>query len=190
MPKIVDHEAYRREIIEGATQAFVEQGYGGLGMRELAKQLGISKSALYHYFPSKEALFRAVVETVVQTDIARLDTEALAGAPFSDRLATFIDHIVESEALYARDFLILTEYVRVREGDEGADSMQEAAQLYVQGIRDFLGIGEGDAWALYLQITGAILQRFYDGGRSDLRAMLQWMIEQLNQTYSGGEAAS
>ena len=65
MPKIVDHDAYRRELVEKATQLFSGHGFSGLGMRQIANELGISKSALYHYFPSKELLFSACTEYVV-----------------------------------------------------------------------------------------------------------------------------
>ena len=59
MPKIVDHKAQRASLVERAIPMFREFGYHGLGMRKIANELGVSKSSLYHYFPSKEALFAA-----------------------------------------------------------------------------------------------------------------------------------
>ena len=52
----------RREIIEAAAALFVEQGYERTSMSAIAERVGGSKATLYGYFPSKEELFRAVLE--------------------------------------------------------------------------------------------------------------------------------
>jgi AcrR family transcriptional regulator len=56
-------QARRDAIIQEAAQLFQEMGYERASMNELAKRLGGSKATLYGYFPSKEALFTAVVRT-------------------------------------------------------------------------------------------------------------------------------
>ena len=57
MPKIIDRDAYRAELAGKAIAVFTEHGYNGLGMRGIAEAIGVSKSALYHYFPTKKDLF-------------------------------------------------------------------------------------------------------------------------------------
>lgn len=54
-------QARRESIVSAAAQLFQEMGYERASMNELAKRLGGSKATLYSYFPSKEALFIAVV---------------------------------------------------------------------------------------------------------------------------------
>src|SRR5215813_13794412 len=54
--------AKRRQIIEGARQVFLAQGFDGASMGEIAREAGVSKGTLYVYFDSKEALFEAIVE--------------------------------------------------------------------------------------------------------------------------------
>ena len=44
-----------------ATATFVEQGYGGASMNEIARRAGASKNSLYRLFPSKAALFTAMM---------------------------------------------------------------------------------------------------------------------------------
>lgn len=56
-------KARQEAIIEAAATLFQEFGYEGASMNELAKRLGGSKTTLYGYFPSKEALFTAVVRS-------------------------------------------------------------------------------------------------------------------------------
>lgn len=179
MPKIVDHDAYRAAIVDAAVQSFVVHGYGGLGMRDLARQLGISKSALYHYFPSKEALFRHVVDAVVRSDIAAFDARALTGTTVTQRLAAFVDHVCGNEDWYVQQFLLLTEYVRVRDALEGADEMHVATERYVVAIAVALGVAPDEARALYFQLGGIVMQRVFDGRRTDLRDGLRWIVETL-----------
>ena len=52
-----------RSIVEEAVRFFAEQGFGGQ-TRELAKRMGITHSAIYRHFPSKEALIERVYEEV------------------------------------------------------------------------------------------------------------------------------
>jgi len=53
MPKIVDHDAYRDELIERYFDDFAQRGYNDVTMREIAAKLNISTGTLYHYFPSR-----------------------------------------------------------------------------------------------------------------------------------------
>lgn len=51
----------RDHIIAVAAEAFAQEGYGATSMSSIAARLGGSKATLYKYFPSKEALFEAVM---------------------------------------------------------------------------------------------------------------------------------
>lgn len=57
MPKVVDHKAYRRELLQKARAVFAERNYADVSMRDIAQSLNVSTGTLYHYFPSKEDLF-------------------------------------------------------------------------------------------------------------------------------------
>lgn len=51
-----------RQILEGASQVFLEFGYEGASTDKIAKQAGVSKGTVYNYFPDKETLFVAFIE--------------------------------------------------------------------------------------------------------------------------------
>ena len=51
----------RRQIVEGARQVFMAQGFDAASMGEIARAAGVSKGTLYVYFKSKEQLFEAIV---------------------------------------------------------------------------------------------------------------------------------
>jgi AcrR family transcriptional regulator len=74
-----DAAVRREQIIREAMRCFAEKGFRGTTTRELAARVGITEAALYHYFPSKEALYGAIIDSkmtappVVETlaDLAR-----------------------------------------------------------------------------------------------------------------------
>lgn len=62
MPKIVDHDQRRTEIIEAIWMLIARQGMEALTMREIAAEIGFSNGALARYFPNKAAMMRAALE--------------------------------------------------------------------------------------------------------------------------------
>lgn len=56
-PHIRDKRERRRaEILRAALRAFRDKGYHGTTLDDIAERVGVGKTALYHYFPDKEAI--------------------------------------------------------------------------------------------------------------------------------------
>lgn len=51
----------REQILEGAQRLFLAHGYSGTSTSAIARATGVSKETLYAYYPTKEALFAAVL---------------------------------------------------------------------------------------------------------------------------------
>jgi AcrR family transcriptional regulator len=64
MPRIISEykEEVRKKIIDAAYTLFLTRGYHKTTMEEIAGVLGVTKPALYQYFPGKEDLYAAVAE--------------------------------------------------------------------------------------------------------------------------------
>ena len=58
----LDVDERRRRLLELGAELFTRHAYDELSMAKIAKEAGISKALLYHYFPSKEAYFVATLE--------------------------------------------------------------------------------------------------------------------------------
>jgi AcrR family transcriptional regulator len=52
----------RRQILDGARKVFMDLGFDGASMGEIARSAGVSKGTLYVYFDDKNRLFEAIVE--------------------------------------------------------------------------------------------------------------------------------
>lgn len=54
------------QVLEGAQQVFLRDGFEGASVDEIARAAGVSKATLYSYFPDKQALFMAVLTSQCQ----------------------------------------------------------------------------------------------------------------------------
>ena len=59
-------EDTRRRILETALEVFAAEGYEGASTRQLAERAGVNLPAIQYYFGSKEGLFRAVIDSIVE----------------------------------------------------------------------------------------------------------------------------
>ena len=73
-------EATRSLLVEVARQNFTEHGYAATSIDDIIQQAGVARGALYHHFSGKEALFRAVYETVES------EVELVLGSAGSNRI--------------------------------------------------------------------------------------------------------
>jgi AcrR family transcriptional regulator len=80
-------EERRRQIIQEAIRCFADKGFRGTTVRELASRVGITEAALYRYFPSKEALYQAIIDEKIAAPDPVETVEAAARA--GDDLAVF-----------------------------------------------------------------------------------------------------
>lgn len=83
-------------VLRRAIELFNRQGYDGTSIGDLAKELGLTKSAIYHHVPSKEHLLSAALDEALEGLTAAIDaavtsTEATA----YERLRTAVQQSVE-----------------------------------------------------------------------------------------------
>jgi len=57
----------RQEILDATREVLLRDGIGALTLDAVARQVGVSKTALYYYFPSKDALLFELLYTVIET---------------------------------------------------------------------------------------------------------------------------
>jgi AcrR family transcriptional regulator len=83
-------------VLRIAIDLFNRQGYDGTSMGDLAAELGVTKSAIYHHVPSKEHLLsEALDEALEGLESAITAAEGMAGASAYERLTSVVRQSVE-----------------------------------------------------------------------------------------------
>lgn len=70
----------RAVILDAAERLFMQDGYRGISMRQIAEEVGVTKAALYYHFQDKEDLFIAIVERYLLEMSALIDQVTAADA--------------------------------------------------------------------------------------------------------------
>lgn len=88
----------RAKILESAEALFAEFGYAAVGMRGLAKDLSLSKSALFHHFPTKLDLYEEVLDRVLERVELGIDASGVDEAGPLERLDAWVASVVSTLA--------------------------------------------------------------------------------------------
>jgi AcrR family transcriptional regulator len=70
-------QATREHVVDVATELFATAGFDGTSVDAVMRAAGVSKGALYHHFPGKEALFEAVLDRITERVEAALAVAAV-----------------------------------------------------------------------------------------------------------------
>jgi AcrR family transcriptional regulator len=81
----VPAEDRRLQIIEVARDLFANRGYEGTTTRELAEEIGINEALLFRHFPSKEELYWAVLQHMIDMRGTKDRLREHVGSGMSDR---------------------------------------------------------------------------------------------------------
>lgn len=136
-------EARPAEIIEAALATFAERGFAATRLEEVARCAGVGKGTLYLYFPSKQALFEAVVRETLLPAIGETET-ATATYPGSTAdlmrlLFRRFAHLMARTPLGALPKIVLAEAGNFPE--MAAFYRREVIERGIQAVRGILGRG-------------------------------------------------
>jgi AcrR family transcriptional regulator len=86
--------ASRDRILDAAEGLFAQHGLAGAGVREIAQAAGLTPASLYNHFPSKEALYEAVLERGVRPLLELLQQLSARSHP-ADAMEEIVGAIME-----------------------------------------------------------------------------------------------
>ncbi|MBF4616006.1 TetR/AcrR family transcriptional regulator [Curtobacterium sp. VKM Ac-1376] len=73
MPKIVDHDQRRAEIVDGFLRIVARDGYEAATTRALADELGVASGAIWHYFRNFDRVVEAAAIRTIDNTTARIE---------------------------------------------------------------------------------------------------------------------
>lgn len=174
MPKIVDHDARRRELVEAGFEVFDALGYGAVSMRKLAQGLGVTTGTLYHYFDGKEAIFREVVRQRFERDLAEATASIPEDASAEGRLLGLARWVGDHRTHLQATIRLVLDYQR--QGGAGA-FVVEVLDGYEAPLREALG-GQRSGPALSL-LLGLLVQDLLRGEEGDVSDHLRVLARML-----------
>jgi AcrR family transcriptional regulator len=89
-------EATRQLLVSEARELFTERGYAGTSIEEIIQRAGVARGALYHHFPGKDALFRAVYDAVQAETASRVVAAAVAAPDPWDGVAAGLSAFLDA----------------------------------------------------------------------------------------------
>lgn len=97
MPKLIDHEARRLELVEAAWRVILRDGAGRVSVRAVAAEAGVSAGSLRHLFPTQAELLRSAMDRVNTTVRARI-LALPAGLTGPDRALRIVRELLPLDA--------------------------------------------------------------------------------------------
>jgi AcrR family transcriptional regulator len=177
-------EAERRaQILEAARTLFVERGYLAARVEDVARAAGLSKGAVYFYFPSKKAIFEALAEQEYSRTITFLLQAQAAPIPASQKLfimaRQYLDYFSGLKDP-PRFFLLMTE-MAIR--DEAIrENVRAIHEQYVQGLATIIAQGsdEGIFRPVDAEALSTMLKALIDGISGQAAAGLRPDVSRLS----------
>lgn len=131
MPRIVDHEARRAELVGAALRVITTEGFAAASVRRVAHEAGHSPGSLRHYFPRQERLIEAVLAEVTQVAAARLVplVVALEGAgrdEVVDAACALLEGLLPLDATRATEWSVWSALVDPPAVPEGLERWRQA----------------------------------------------------------------
>ncbi|ARV61092.1 TetR family transcriptional regulator [Nostocales cyanobacterium HT-58-2] len=197
MPKIVDHDLYRKELLSKCFDLFAQKGYSAITMRQIAEGLSVSTGTLYHYFPSKKALFEQLMEEICEQDILMARAELAGMQSLQERMEALGKFLAKNEDYYIKWFYLQVDFCQHQDSKDFKDSVafKRATDRYEKVVSDILGVQDPKlAWFILSLIDGLILERLMNNEAVSITeqcALLGKILtaylekQQANQTSNG-----
>lgn len=153
----------RQRILTEAERLFAERGFAGTSLSSIATAAGLGNAGLIHHFPSKTALYRAVLDTIA-ADLDARDAAALAAADNPvDQLHGLVDALLSLNHDRPTALMIIAQEFLDRSGridTAGVLPLASVVRHTVEVIRTGQqqgGIRDGDPLAMTAAVHGALL---------------------------------
>jgi AcrR family transcriptional regulator len=161
MPKIIDSEEYRKELLHKCFDLFARRGYVSVTTRQISKELGISTGAMYHYFSSKQVLFEQLVEEISYQDV-RLFKSLTEEGTLSERIEQLGQLLVQHEEHFVKQAVIWTDFYQHHALADINNNpvFQQIDQRYQEAMEQLLNLGDPKlARFVWTLINGILIEQ-------------------------------
>jgi AcrR family transcriptional regulator len=125
----------QRKILSSARQIFLQKGFSGTSMSQIAKEANVAKALLFHYFKTKEELWKNVKDEIVGQNVI----ENMSCVP-TDSFEHFIEYIINARFdLYGSnsDLVLMMNWQRLEVPDEISGTISLPINLWQKELEQF-----------------------------------------------------
>ncbi len=189
MPKIVDHDKYREELLGGCFELFSDKGYANVTMRQIAKQLGISTGALYHYFPTKQSILDQLFQYMGKKDVEEAVMATSVSGSFEERIQLFLDFFRAKESVFGKMLLLSIDFVRAHDTGESRQTARQWLDYYTRNMAVYLELPTQIAEFMATFLGGLVYQNRLVPGSVPLQDHLD-LLKEILMVYLGEHTGS
>lgn len=141
MPKVVDHDQRRAEIIGALWEVISKQGIEGASLTTVARTAGVSVGRIQHYFTSKQDLVQAGCQAIVDIAEAGYRDRTRESDPWQ-ALADLLTQPIPTSAAFRMGAAVWYAYMARAVVDPGiGEIVRQAAQGTLEEVRSLLRAG-------------------------------------------------
>lgn len=111
-------ERRRKELLLVSRRLFSENGFDATSIRDIAAAAGITEGLIYHYFESKKALLKAIVEESVCDGVVFEEIDQIDSAPIEEAVFRIGGHLLENLRNRKEIFKLMLAEARLFEKDK------------------------------------------------------------------------
>jgi AcrR family transcriptional regulator len=180
----LEPDARREQILECAVRLFGERPYAAVSTTDIAREAGVARGLLNHYFGTKRELYLAVVRKLVTiTEVPGADVEIRG--PLRTRVERSVDWFLDTVSVHGKTFVAVTGAEGVGADPEIERIVAEADDAAARRVLELVGLpAEAEQHRAVVRAYGGLVKAamrewIRDGAltRADVRLLLARVLE-------------
>jgi AcrR family transcriptional regulator len=167
MPKIVDHDEYREEMLEKCFHFFSRKGYSKVTMREIADEIGISTGTLYHYFSTKENILGDLIAWAGEKNVNDYISRVKPADSIRQRFKLIVDFWKENGNFYQNIMLLTIDMQRNSSNEQYEKVYSFFLDRYCNAMSEQLNISHQFAMFIFIHFLGITFHSLAISGNTE-----------------------
>ena len=175
MPKIVNHDEYRKKMLEKSLYLFTNKGFSNVNMRQIAAEIGVSTGTLYHYFSSKENILVEMLAWLGDKNVDEYTNRTSSVESIHDRFDMIVDFWKEKGELYKDILLLAIDVYRNVDSEQWKEVYSFFSERYTDGMSERLNISQQFARSIFIYFIGLAFHSLAFDGISEYNEQIDFL---------------